>query len=113
MNPFWSPLVQELTPYTPGEQPKTTNLIKLNTNENPYGPSARVLQALRSAVGDSLRLYPDPEAEALRQTVARHHGLAPDEVFAGNTESLISMAQKDGGEVPTADEAAAADKAKK
>jgi histidinol-phosphate aminotransferase len=93
MNPFWSPIVQELTPYTPGEQPKTTNLIKLNTNENPYGPSARVLQALRSAVGDSLRLYPDPEAEALRQTVARHHGLAPDEVFAGNgSDEVLAFA---------------------
>ncbi len=93
MSPYWSPIVQKLTPYTPGEQPRTTNLIKLNTNENPYGPSPRVLQALRSAVGDSLRLYPDPEAEALRETVARHHGLAADQVFAGNgSDEVLAFA---------------------
>ncbi|MFP5406965.1 MAG: aminotransferase class I/II-fold pyridoxal phosphate-dependent enzyme, partial [Gammaproteobacteria bacterium] len=93
MSRYWSPIVRQLTPYTPGEQPRTTNLIKLNTNENPYGPSARVLQALRSAVGDSLRLYPDPEAQALRQTVARHHGLRADEIFAGNgSDEVLAFA---------------------
>ena len=61
MSRFWSSIVSELEPYTPGEQPKITNLIKLNTNENPYGPSAKVLEALKNEAADTLRLYPDPE----------------------------------------------------
>lgn len=84
MSRYWSPIVHKLTPYVPGEQPKSTNLVKLNTNENPYGPSPRVLAALQAAIGDTLRLYPDPSASALRETVARYHGLSPDEVFVGN-----------------------------
>ena len=58
MSQYWSKVVHGLTPYVPGEQPKLPNLVKLNTNENPYGPSRRVLDALRAEVGDSLRLYP-------------------------------------------------------
>lgn len=84
MSRYWSPIVHKLTPYVPGEQPKATNLIKLNTNENPYGPSPRVVAALQAAVGDTLRLYPDPSASALRDTVARYHGLSSDQVFVGN-----------------------------
>jgi len=69
MSRFWSPVVGALTPYVPGEQPKIANLVKLNTNENPYPPSPRVLEAIRAELGDDgarLRLYPDPNAGLLR-----------------------------------------------
>lgn len=84
MSRFWSTLVHELTPYVPGEQPKLANLIKLNTNENPYGPSPRVLEALHNEVGDSLRLYPDPNADRLKAAIAEFNGISPDQVFVGN-----------------------------
>lgn len=84
MSRFWSPVVGGLIPYVPGEQPKLANLIKLNTNENPFGPSPMVLAALHAAVDQDLRLYPDPGASALKQTVATYHGLTPAHVFAGN-----------------------------
>ncbi len=84
MSRYWSKVVQGLTPYVPGEQPKLANLIKLNTNECPYGPSRRVLEALRAEVGDTLRLYPDPESSRLRETIARHYKLTPAHVFVGN-----------------------------
>ena len=84
MNRYWSAIVHALTPYVPGEQPKLERLIKLNTNENPYGPSPRALEAMRAATSDSLRLYPDPNADQLRQTLARRHGLQPEQVFVGN-----------------------------
>ncbi len=70
MSRFWSPRVSRLSPYVPGEQPKIANLTKLNANENPYGPSPRVLEAIRAEVGDDLRLYPDPDASALKQAIA-------------------------------------------
>jgi histidinol-phosphate aminotransferase len=84
MSRYWSPVVSQLSPYVPGEQPKIDNLVKLNTNENPYGPSPRVIEAIRGELGDSLRLYPDPTASRLRQTVADYYGLEPQQVFAGN-----------------------------
>ncbi len=84
MSKFWSPVVRDLTPYVPGEQPKLTKLVKLNTNENPYGPSPKVLEALRAEVGDTLRLYPDPNSDRLRQAIAAYHGLTPAQVFVGN-----------------------------
>ena len=84
MSRFWSSTVQGLTPYVPGEQPKAGDLIKLNTNENPYGPSPKVLEALRAEVGSSLRLYPDPNAERLKAAVADHYGVRPGQVFAAN-----------------------------
>ena len=84
MNRFWNPLVSELTPYSPGEQPRMADLVKLNTNESPIGPSPRVLAAIRAAATDSLRLYPDYEATALRATLAAYYGLTPDQVFVGN-----------------------------
>jgi histidinol-phosphate aminotransferase len=83
MSRFWSPVVHTLSPYVPGEQPKVDGLIKLNTNENPYGPSPRALAAIAAAT-ERLRLYPDPGASALRATIAARHGVAPDEVFVGN-----------------------------
>ena len=73
-----------LTPYVPGEQPKLPNLVKLNTNESPYGPSRKVLEALRAEVGDTLRLYPDPGSDQLRAAIAKRHGLTADQVFVGN-----------------------------
>jgi histidinol-phosphate aminotransferase len=73
-----------LTPYVPGEQPKLPNLVKLNTNESPYGPSPRVLAALRAEVGDTLRLYPDPNCDSLRESIAAFHQLEPARVFVSN-----------------------------
>lgn len=84
MSRFWSPVVHSLTPYVPGEQPKIANLIKLNTNESPYGPSPRVIEAMRAAVQDGLRLYPDVESTPVRQAIATWYGLAPENVFVGN-----------------------------
>ncbi|WP_028535859.1 histidinol-phosphate transaminase [Paludibacterium yongneupense] len=84
MSKFWSPVVHSLTPYVPGEQPKISGLIKLNTNENPYGPSPRAVEAMQRALGDSLRLYPDPGSDALRSTLAAYHGIGTEQVFVGN-----------------------------
>jgi len=84
MSRYWSEVVHGLTPYVPGEQPKLSNLVKLNTNENPYGPSPRVLEALRAAVGESLRLYPDPNSDRLKAAIATFHGLQAQQVFVGN-----------------------------
>lgn len=84
MSRYWSEVVHRLTPYVPGEQPKLPNLVKLNTNENPYGPSPRVLAAVEAEVADTLRLYPDPNADLLKAAVAEHHGVRTGEVFLGN-----------------------------
>ncbi|RYF69606.1 MAG: histidinol-phosphate transaminase [Comamonadaceae bacterium] len=81
---FWSPRIAHLQPYVPGEQPRIANLVKLNTNENPYPPSPRAIRAIQQAAADGLERYPDPTSLALRETLARRHGLAVDEVFAGN-----------------------------
>jgi histidinol-phosphate aminotransferase len=87
MSRFWSQVVRDLTPYVPGEQPKIANLIKLNTNENPYPPSPRVLAAIQGELGNDaarLRLYPDPNADLLKNAVAKRHGITPQQVFVGN-----------------------------
>ena len=84
MSRFWSPVVHDLEPYIPGEQPKMANLIKLNTNENPYGPSPKVLDAIRLATSNTLRLYPDPNATDLKQAIADYHQIATNQVFVGN-----------------------------
>ena len=68
----------------PGEQPRIANLVKLNTNESPFGPSPLALEAMRAAAADTLRLYPDPEATELRDVLAAHHGVKPEQVFVGN-----------------------------
>ncbi|MFZ2295128.1 MAG: histidinol-phosphate transaminase [Polaromonas sp.] len=81
---FWSPVVHDLVPYVPGEQPRIANLIKLNTNENPYPASPRVVQAITSAAQQGLQLYPDPESTLLRQAIARYHDISADQVFVGN-----------------------------
>lgn len=84
MSRFWSAVVHGLTPYVPGEQPKLDNLVKLNTNEHPYGPSPRALEAIRTATSDALRLYPDPNADALKAALATHHDVQPQQIFVGN-----------------------------
>jgi histidinol-phosphate aminotransferase len=84
MSQYWSAVVRGLTPYVPGEQPKLANLVKLNTNENPYGPSPRVLDAVRAEAADTLRLYPDPNSDRLRAGIAAYHGVKADQVFVGN-----------------------------
>jgi histidinol-phosphate aminotransferase len=87
MSRFWSQVVNDLTPYVPGEQPKIANLVKLNTNENPYPPSPRVLAAMQAEQGSDgarLRLYPDPNADLLKQAVARRYAVTPAQVFVGN-----------------------------
>lgn len=83
MNRFFSKLVQEIEPYVPGEQPKDKKYIKLNTNENPYPPSPKVLKAIKQ-VSDDLKLYPDPECSALRETAAQYYGLKKEQIFVGN-----------------------------
>jgi histidinol-phosphate aminotransferase len=87
------PLVRNLAPYVPGEQPKIKGLIKLNTNENPYPPSPRVLAATRAAVDGRLRLYPNPTAERLRERLARLHCCRPENIIVGNgSDELLAMA---------------------
>src|SRR5579872_4660454 len=88
MSRFWSPVVHNLSPYVPGEQPKLDDLVKLNTNENPYPPSPRVLAAIAAAT-DRLQLYPDPRALELREAIAVRFGVAPEEVFVGNGSDEI------------------------
>jgi histidinol-phosphate aminotransferase len=84
MSRYWSAVVHGLKPYVPGEQPKLANLVKLNTNENPYGPSPKALEAMRGEVGEALRLYPDPNADRLKAAIAKHCGVTAAEVFVGN-----------------------------
>ncbi|MBC7698733.1 MAG: histidinol-phosphate transaminase [Bacteroidia bacterium] len=84
MSKFWSDVVHKLTPYVPGEQPKLDNLVKLNTNENPYGPSPKVIEALKLEAADSLRLYPDPNSDALKLAIAETYQLKSNQVFVGN-----------------------------
>lgn len=84
MSQYWSEIVHRLTPYVPGEQPKLQNLVKLNTNENPYGPSPKVIAALQAEAADSLRLYPDPDSARLKAAIAEYHGLKTEQVFVGN-----------------------------
>ena len=84
MSRFWSPFVKALVPYVPGEQPKLARLVKLNTNENPYGPSPKALEAMRGEINESLRLYPDPNGDHLKQAVADYYGITAAQVFVGN-----------------------------
>lgn len=84
MSQYWSELVRRLTPYVPGEQPKLERLIKLNTNENPYPPSPRVFAALQQALTGDLRLYPDPNGDALKRAIADHYRIDASRVFVGN-----------------------------
>ena len=93
MKEFWSSRIRDAVPYTPGEQPKDREFIKLNTNENPYPPSPKVLDAIRAAANEDLRLYPDPECLALRQAIAKREGLKPEQVFCSNgSDEVLAFA---------------------
>lgn len=81
---FWSRHIVDVEPYVPGEQPKDRRYVKLNTNENPYPPSPKVMEAVKNADLASLRLYPDPECEGLRKALAEFYGLGAEQVFVGN-----------------------------
>jgi histidinol-phosphate aminotransferase len=92
-NPLIRPLVHELHAYVPGEQPKIRGLIKLNTNENPYPPSPKVLAAVKAAVDGRLRLYPNPTAEKLRIKLAKLHGCKPENIIIGNgSDEVLALA---------------------
>src|SRR6201998_4266354 len=84
MRAFWSRIARDPSPYVPGEQLRIAILVKLNTNESPFGPSPLALEAMRAAAVDTLRLYPHPEAQELREALAVHHGVKPEQVFVGN-----------------------------
>jgi histidinol-phosphate aminotransferase len=93
MSKFWSPAIQSLVPYTPGEQPKVDGLIKLNTNENPYPPAPGVQQVIATFDAERLRLYPDPDCQALKQALASDQGLLPEQVFVGNgSDEVLALA---------------------
>ncbi len=93
MKSYFRPEIDAMSGYTPGEQPKVANLIKLNTNENPYPPSPRVREALQAADYARLRLYPDPAADALRDAVAAEFKVARENVIAGNgSDDILTMA---------------------
>ncbi len=93
MSKYWSQLTRTLDPYVPGEQPKIDGLIKLNTNENPYPPSPKVVEAIRGFDTDRLRLYPDPNSDALKQTLATYYQVANNQVFVGNgSDEVLGLA---------------------
>ena len=84
MSRYWNSNTKKLSPYVPGEQPGDRKFIKLNTNENPYPPSVKVIEAIQKAAGEKLRLYPDPECTEFRQAIASRYGVKISQVFAGN-----------------------------
>ena len=89
MSKYWSDIISRLTPYTPGEQPEDKILLKLNTNENPYSPSTKVLDAIKLSVKESLRLYPDPESDYLKETISNYYNLSKANIFVGNGSDEI------------------------
>jgi len=92
MSRYWSETIKNIKPYTPGEQPKDRKFIKLNTNENPYPPSSRAIEAIKKAADESLRLYPDPMGDELRTTIAEYYRLRKDNVFIGNgSDELLAF----------------------
>lgn len=93
MNKFWSDMAQRANPYIPGEQVNKANILKLNTNENPYPPSPKVTEAIAQAVGADLRLYPSPTMDSLKNSIADMHGLRPENVFIGNgSDEVLAFA---------------------
>src|SRR5271169_3007957 len=94
-NPLVRPLIHRLHAYVPGEQPKIAGLIKLNTNENPFPPSPKVLAAVKAATDGRLRLYPNPTAQLLREKLAKLHGCKPENVLVGNgSDELLALATR-------------------
>jgi histidinol-phosphate aminotransferase len=92
MSRYWSNAIKNIKPYTPGEQPKDQKYIKLNTNENPYPPSSRAIQAIKDAANETLRLYPDPICEELRDTIAGYYRLRKNNIFIGNgSDELLAF----------------------
>ncbi len=88
----WENNIRKVVPYTPGEQPKVDNIIKLNTNENPYPPSPKAKEAAEKYNLDTLRLYPDPAASSLVDTLAEYYGVGKDQVFVGvGSDDVLSM----------------------
>lgn len=93
MSRFWNQRTKELDPYIPGEQPRDQQYIKLNTNENPYPPSPLAIEAMKKAVDENLRLYPDPEASELRASLAKYYGVDKEQVFVGNgSDEVLALA---------------------
>src|SRR5690625_2390723 len=84
MNKFWSTMAKRAEPYIPGEQVNKENIIKLNTNENPYAPSQKVLHAIQQSIGPDLRLYPSPTVDDLRDTIAQRYNMKKENIFVGN-----------------------------
>lgn len=84
MTNLWSTMAKRAEPYVPGEQVNKQDIIKLNTNENPYGPSPKVVEAIKKEIGKDLRLYPSPTMEALRDTIANYYDVKQENVFIGN-----------------------------
>ena len=93
MSEYWNNRTKTLSPYVPGEQPKDRQFIKLNTNENPYPPSPKVIEAIQKTAGERLRLYPDPACIEFREAVAARYGVKPEQVFAGNgSDEILAFA---------------------
>jgi len=93
MSEYWNTKIKNLSPYVPGEQPKDRRFIKLNTNENPYPPSPKVIEAIQKTANESLRLYPDPECVEFREAVAVRYGVKKEQVFAGNgSDEILAFA---------------------
>jgi len=89
---YFRPNIERMAGYVPGEQPQGRGVIKLNTNESPFPPSPKALKALRAAVNEDLRLYPDPTARALREKVAEVYGTRPGRVLVGNgSDDLLTI----------------------
>ncbi|MCL2186561.1 MAG: histidinol-phosphate transaminase [Treponema sp.] len=93
MSDFWNSRTKNLSPYVPGEQPKDRKFIKLNTNENPYPPSPKVIEAIQNNANETLRLYPDPECTEFRKAIANRYGVKTQQVFAGNgSDEILAFA---------------------
>ncbi|MCI1943799.1 histidinol-phosphate transaminase [Clostridium luticellarii] len=92
MSKYWSSITKSVEPYVCGEQPKDKKYIKLNTNESPYGPSPKVLNAIKSTADENLSLYPDPGCDKLREVISRYYGLGKDQIFVGNgSDEVLAM----------------------
>jgi len=93
MSKYWNSRVKNISPYVPGEQPRDRKFIKLNTNENPYPPSPKVIKAIQEAANERLRLYPDPQCTEFREAVAGRYGVKGEQVFAGNgSDEILAFA---------------------
>ena len=94
--PFIRPTVRDMDGYTPGEQPRVgERIVKLNTNENPFPPSDKVMAALRNLEGETLRRYPNPTADPFRAAAAKLHGITPDMILCGNgSDDILTIATR-------------------